>query len=257
MHHYAALVGTSLKPDSGTIGHQFWGPQPGHVCTGTEPGAPADPKPSACDDGPFGKGTGGELTYSVTLPAHGSRTVWLAVAGSDNGLADARQQLSQVLHEPAEALEKKIDSRQQLASQTQLSLPGDPQLAAAVDWGKQNLADLTLSARNLQIRWTNQGKQFPAPLGTVLAGDLDRRRFPRLSLDIRHRRRVHRVRRGVRRPVLRDRESPARIAGRLRHPEQPIGRGGARDGVRRLGLVRPRFADDQSRRHEDQRLQHR
>ena len=37
----------------------------------------------------------------------------------------------------------------------------------AVDWGKQNIADLTLSAQNLQIRWTNQGKQFPAPLGTV------------------------------------------------------------------------------------------
>jgi hypothetical protein len=167
VHHYAALVGTSLKPDSGTIGHQFWGPQPGHRCTGTEPGAPADPKPSACDDGPFGNGTGGELTYTVKLPAHGSRTVWLAVAGSDNGLADARQQLRQVLHEPAEALEKKIDARQRLARQTQLSLPGDPTLAAAVDWGKQNLADLTLSARNLQIRWTNQGKQFPAPLGTV------------------------------------------------------------------------------------------
>ena len=45
-HHYAALVGTSLKPDSGVIGEQFWGPQPGHRCTGTEPGAPADPKPS-------------------------------------------------------------------------------------------------------------------------------------------------------------------------------------------------------------------
>jgi hypothetical protein len=30
MHHYAALVGTALKPDSGAIGDQFWGPQPGH-----------------------------------------------------------------------------------------------------------------------------------------------------------------------------------------------------------------------------------
>jgi hypothetical protein len=167
VHHYAALVGTSLKPDSGTIGHQFWGPQPGHVCTGTEPGAPADPKPSVCDDGPFGKGTGGELTYSVQLPAHGSKTVWLAVAGSDSGLSDARHQLHEVLEHPAQDLAAKLAYRQQLASRTQLSLPGDPTLAAAVDWGKQNLADLTLSARNLQIRWTNQGKQFPAPLGTL------------------------------------------------------------------------------------------
>ena len=60
-HHYAAAVGTALKPTSGSIGQQFWGPQPGHRCTGTEPGAPAEPKPSECDDGPFGKGTGGQL----------------------------------------------------------------------------------------------------------------------------------------------------------------------------------------------------
>src|SRR6266545_7138823 len=92
-HHYAALVGTALKPDSGTIGDQFWGPQPGHRCTGTEPGAPADPKPSQCDDGPFGRGTGGELTYTLSLPAGGSTTVWLAVAGSDRGLSPARAEL--------------------------------------------------------------------------------------------------------------------------------------------------------------------
>jgi hypothetical protein len=167
VHHYAALVGMAGKPTSGAIGDQFYGPQPGHRCTGTEPGAPADPKPSACDDGPFGRGTGGELTYSLSLPANGSQTVWLGVAGSDNGLGDARQQLSKVLQNPAQRLAAKVAAREQLASQSSLSLPGDPDLQQAVDWGKQNLADLTLSARNLQVRWTNQGHQFPAPLGTV------------------------------------------------------------------------------------------
>jgi hypothetical protein len=166
-HHYAALVGTALPPDSGTIGDQFWGPQPGHRCTGTEPGAPTDPKPSQCDDGPFGKGTGGELTYTLSLPAGGSRTVWLAVAGSDGGLSPARQELTRVLQDPAAQLATKIAARQRLAHRTELSLPGDPLVQNAVDWGKQNLADLTQSARNLQIRWTNQGHQFPPPLGTV------------------------------------------------------------------------------------------
>ncbi len=167
VHHYAALVGTSLTPATGAIGDQFWGPQPGHRCTGTEPGAPADPKPSACDDGPFGRGTGGELSYSLALPAGGSRTVWLGVAGSDQGLATAQNELAGVLHNPAAALSAKVASRLQISQQTQLSLPGDPLVQNAVDWGKQNIADLTLSARNLQIRWTNQGKQFPAPLGTI------------------------------------------------------------------------------------------
>src|SRR4051812_46377029 len=124
-HHYAALVGTSLTPDTGTVGPQYWGPQPGHRCTGTEPGAPAEPKPSACDDGPFGNGTGGELTYSVALPAYGSRTVWLAVAGSDQGLGAAQQQLSKALADPAATLAAKKAARQRLADRTQLSLPGD------------------------------------------------------------------------------------------------------------------------------------
>jgi hypothetical protein len=166
-HHYAALVGTSMKPDSGAIGAQFWGPQPGHQCTGTEPGAPADPKPSQCDDGPFGRGTGGELTYSVSLPAGGSKTVWVAAAGSDQGMASAQQELRRTLRDPAADFATKVASRARLGQMTKLSLPGDPLVQNAVDWGKQNLADLTQSAKNLQVRWTNQGKQFPASLGTV------------------------------------------------------------------------------------------
>jgi hypothetical protein len=167
VHHYAALVGTSMKPDSGTIGDQFWGPQPGHRCTGTEPGAPADPKPSQCDDGPFGRGTGGQLTYSVSLPPGGSRTVWLAVAGSDEGLSAAQGELRQALRNPDSQLAAKMASRAKLGTQTRLSLPGDPLVQNSIDWGKQNIADLTKQADNLQIRWTNQGKQFPASMGTV------------------------------------------------------------------------------------------
>src|SRR6266571_2004309 len=153
--------------DAGAIGDQFWGPQPGHRCTGTEPGAPAEPKPSQCDDGPFGRGTGGELTYTLSLPAGGSQTVWLAVAGSDQGLALAQQELTRVLQDPAAQVAAKVASREQLSRMTRLSLPGDPLVQDAIDWGKQNLADLTQSAEGLQIRWTNQGKQFPPPLGTV------------------------------------------------------------------------------------------
>jgi hypothetical protein len=167
VHHYAAVVGMAAKPDSATIGDQFWGPQPGHRCTGTEPGAPTDPKPSACDDGPFGRGTGGELSYTLSLPAGGSQTVWLGAAGSDTGLSEAQQQLQQVLNDPTGQLAAKVASRTQIAQQSSLSLPGDPSVQQAVDWGKQNLADLTQTAQNLQIRWTDQGKQFPAPLGTV------------------------------------------------------------------------------------------
>src|SRR5260370_21446248 len=93
--------------------------------------------------------------------------VWLEVAGSDQGLAPAQQELTRVLQDPAAQLAAKIASREQLSRMTRLSLPGDPLVQDAIDWGKQNLADLTQRAENLQVRWTAQGKQSPPPLGTV------------------------------------------------------------------------------------------
>ncbi len=256
-HHYAALVGTSLQPGSGTIGDQFWGPQPGHRCTGTEPGAPAEPKPSQCDDGPFGRGTGGELTYSLSLPAGGSTTVWLAVAGSDHGLAPARQQLASILRNPSGELAAKIAGRERLARQTTLSLPGDRLVQNAIDWGKQNLADLTQTAREPADPLDQPGQAVPGAAGHRALGHLDRRRLPGLPVDLRHRRGVHRVRRGLGRPVRRHRGPPARAARRLRHPQQRLGGGRPRGGVRRLGLVRARLAAGQPGRHDHVRLQHR
>ena len=168
-HNYTAVVASTMKPQSGTAdpamsANGYRGPQPGTACTGNES---TPPPPSACDDGPFGKGAGGELVYSVTVPSHGSKTLWIAAAGSDQSTGDAQTQLSNALSDPAGELQSKIASREHVGSFTQVSLPGDRLLQNAITWGKQNLADLTQTASNLQIRWTNQGKQFPPPLGTV------------------------------------------------------------------------------------------
>lgn len=166
-HHYAALVAAAGQtPVSGTAaatGGADRGPQPGTVCAATDSTSP----PSACDDGPYGRGTGGELKYSVAVPGHGATTLWVAVAGSDQGLSDARSQLAGALVNPAAELAAKIASREAIARPTQVSLPGDRRLQNAITWGKQNLADLVQTASNLQIRWTNQGTQYPAPTGTV------------------------------------------------------------------------------------------
>jgi hypothetical protein len=107
------------------------------------------------------------LHYAVPVPAHGSSTLWVAVAGSDQGLTDARSQLAGAIVDPTAELARKIAERVAVAQPTQVSLPGDRLLQNAINWGKQNLADLTQTASNLQIRWTNQGTQYPAPLGTV------------------------------------------------------------------------------------------
>jgi hypothetical protein len=164
-HDYAGIVGSDRKPRRGRTGDGFWGAQSGTECTGKEP-APGK-MPRECDDGPFGNGTGGELRYKVKVQGHGSTTLWVGAAGSDEGPRAARREFKQLVKDPDRALARKKASRRDLSKWSQVDLPGDPRLADAIDWGKQNLADLTLTAKNLQVRWTDQGKQFPAPSGTV------------------------------------------------------------------------------------------
>ncbi len=162
-HDYAALVASDMDPVAGETGaspNEYRGPQGSNVCTAQEP-------PSACDDGPFGKGEGGQLRYRVTVRGGSAKTLWIAVAGSDEGLGDARRELRAALHDPDDEFEDKVDDRERWGRWTQLSLPGDPRLQDAVDWGKQNILDLTRLAEDLEIRWTDQGRQFPPPAGTV------------------------------------------------------------------------------------------
>jgi hypothetical protein len=162
-HDYAALVASDMEPVAGETGaspNEYRGPQGSNVCTAQEP-------PSACDDGPFGKGEGGQLRYRVTVRGGSSKTLWIAVAGSDEGLRDARRELDAALRDPEDEFEDKVEDRERWGRLTQLSLPGDPRLQDAVDWGKQNILDLTRLAEDMEIRWTDQGMQFPPPEGTV------------------------------------------------------------------------------------------
>jgi hypothetical protein len=158
-HDYTALVASERNPmgaDTGPSPNEYRGPQGTNVCMLEE-------MPSACDDGPFGKGEGGQLRYEVTVPGGGSETLWIAVAGSDESPAFARDELDAALRNPREQLAAKVADRERWAAFTQLSLPGDRRLERAVDWGKQNILDLTRAAENLQIRWVDQGRQFPPP----------------------------------------------------------------------------------------------
>src|SRR5207245_6834026 len=120
-----------------------------------------------CDDTGFGKGAGGELTYNLMLHAKTSMTIWFTVAGSDEGLSAAQAEYQAASADPASELQAKVASRLALDGQTQVSLPGDPMLAAAVTWSKQDMADLTQQANNLNIRRTEQGTVYPPPAGSL------------------------------------------------------------------------------------------
>jgi hypothetical protein len=159
-HDWAALVAADRNPVSGETGETHRGDQGDNVCVATEP-------PSQCDDGPFGRGKGGQLRYELAVPAGDARTLWVAVAGSDAGLAPARRELAAALADPSDSLERKVARRERLARWSRVSLPGDPQLAEGVDWAKQNLADSTQYAEDLEIRWVDQGKRYPPPAGEL------------------------------------------------------------------------------------------
>jgi hypothetical protein len=163
-HEWAALVAANRDPTSGVAGDApHRGDQGDTECAGDD----GQSMPSQCDDGPFGAGKGGQLRYALTIPAGGTQTLWVAVAGSDEGLAAARDELAAALVNPQAALERKIAKRERLSARTQVTLLGDPDLAKGVDWAKQNLADSTQYAEDLEIRWVDQGKRFPPPDGTL------------------------------------------------------------------------------------------
>ncbi len=87
--------------------------------------------PSECDDGPFGNGTGGELRYSVTVPARGAKTLWVAAAGSDQGMGDAQSELRSCAAGPrAASWRRSWPPAPAWRKWSQVSLPGDPTAAA-------------------------------------------------------------------------------------------------------------------------------
>lgn len=160
-HDYAAVVGSSLRPATHALGADHRGPQdPAVVCPGD------GTAPTRCDDSTFGKGTGGGLGYDVRV---GTRpvTVWFAVAGSDQGPAAALKEHKRALKSPASLLRAKLADRAGIASRTVVDLPGDRLLQRSVEWSKQNLADSVQESRDLQLRDVNEGKDYPAPVGTL------------------------------------------------------------------------------------------
>jgi hypothetical protein len=161
-HDWAAVVGAPGAATAGDTGAAFRGPQePPIVCPAT------GDTPKRCDDTAFGKGAGGQLRYSLTLQARVRRTVWIAVTGSESGAASAVAEQQAVLKDPEGLLRRKTAARERLAGYSRLSLPGDRLLQQGIDWSKQNLADSVQSARDLDVRVTREGKQYPAPAGKV------------------------------------------------------------------------------------------
>jgi hypothetical protein len=147
-----AEIGASPSPSKIGTGPGFWGP------------TPADQQAA------FGsKGRGGELSWSLPVPASG-RTLWLGVAGSQDGSAPAVHALRAGLANPLHLLDAKVAGRDAVADQTNVTVP-DSSIQRALLWSKLNLADMRRTVTNVAIRDTKAGTVYPAPLAT----------FPRLT----------------------------------------------------------------------------
>ncbi len=171
-HNWASVVGTKMEPVSHKTGDEFWGPQmPVDVCPPDDEST-EQLDPIRCDDSKMGNGKGGQLQYEVEIPANSTKTIWVGVAGSESGPEPAVEELTTVLEDPMDALQQKVATRRDLAERTQVSLPGSNLLDRSIKWSKQNLADSVQEATDLQIRYTDEGTQYPAPLG-----EIDRIRF--------------------------------------------------------------------------------
>src|SRR6266542_1484880 len=131
-HDFAAFVGSSLRPTSpATLGPNYRGPQdPAVIC------AADGTTPARCDDSLVGKGTGGRLTYDVALAPGQSKTIWFAVAGSDNGLSAAQREYRRALTSPEALLKAKTRARDDIDSMSAVDLPGDRLLQQSVEWSK-------------------------------------------------------------------------------------------------------------------------
>jgi len=171
-HDYAAVVsaasltGARLQPSGTSLGPNFRGPQdPPVICPASGPNAP--PQPPRCDDTAYGKGTGGELRYRLDLAAGRPTVVWVAVAGSDRGVADATVQQNKALADPLRLLTDKLAGRAEVAGRTVVDLPGDRLLQSSVEWTKQMLADSVQQADDLRLRAVHAGTVYPPVVGTL------------------------------------------------------------------------------------------
>src|SRR5829696_3418143 len=103
-HSYTAIVGSNRTPVNGEVGPGHYGPYgAGRECVDVDP----KPMPSECDDGPFGRGTGGRLHYQVRIAGGSSETLWIAVAGSDESVDEAQDEFDALTDAPGDALAAK------------------------------------------------------------------------------------------------------------------------------------------------------
>jgi glycogen debranching enzyme len=148
---WSAIIGSTPEPSGGAAGDRFWGPV-------------AEEDRAGYSQRSFS--TGGELQWEIELADGAEQTIWIAIAGSISSADAAAESLTTALDQASNLLRGKIAERAQLLAGARVSLP-EPELAAAYEWGKLNMADLRRTVPELAVRDVREGKAYPPPI-TIL-----------------------------------------------------------------------------------------
>ena len=127
----------------------------------------------------------------MKLRGHDRETLWIAVAGSENSPREARAAFrAPDSTSPAQARPRSWRRAARWRATRASTCRATRRSQQSMDWGKQNLADLTQTATDVDLRWTDRARQW-TPTAPCDEMTLDRRGLPGLPVAVRRRRRVH------------------------------------------------------------------
>ncbi|HEU5100762.1 MAG TPA: hypothetical protein VFU22_17155, partial [Roseiflexaceae bacterium] len=148
---WQALIGATPQPSGGAAGDHYWGPL-------------SQEQRASYSQWHFS--AGGELRWELNLDDGSEQTIWIAIAGSDISAAEADAVLATALDQANDLLGAKIADREALLARARLTLP-EPELVAAYEWGKLNMADHRMAVPALAVRDVHGGKAYPPPIALL------------------------------------------------------------------------------------------
>ncbi len=157
-------------------------------------GPDTPPTPERCDDTAYGKGTGGRLTYARRRPGRGPDGLVRRRRlrrGAGSGTPGVRPGAGRT---GRHAARHRGCAPGRSGRNTRVSLPGDRLLEQSVDVEQAEPRRVRAGGTQPAGPGDQRREEVPAPTGTRRPGPLVRRRLARLPVDLRHRRRVHRLR---------------------------------------------------------------
>jgi hypothetical protein len=105
----------------------------------------------------------GELSWQLTIAAGSTVEIWFGISGTHVFKGEAYSALFAGLAAPDLLLSRKIEQRIAVLALSNVTIP-DQAAQDAFNWAKLNLADMTRTVLNAEIRDTKEGTVYPSPI---------------------------------------------------------------------------------------------